>query len=141
MWDCWNVENHVFHISIIPRSKSGGNFPPRNEGVTTHRMSYLQRHCDTERTQENQREDDTGLDMQRLLIPVYRIRTMDRDPRTCHRKSENEQIIRNEFERIIAHLETILSYAREIIDETTETSAIIENVENILDYARERAEE
>lgn len=101
----------------------------------------MQREHRQERSQAFEGFDDTGLDMQKLLIPVYRIRPADGTARKSYRETQAEKLIRNDLEKLNQYIELILDRARGIIDDTADIRALIENLETILDYIREQTDE
>lgn len=89
----------------------------------------------TKRTQENSGDKAASVDVQRLLIPVHRLRTAP-DGKTKGRQGAKEKALRDCFRNLRAQIEFILDSTRAIIDETQTTRAYIETLENILEYTR-----
>lgn len=95
----------------------------------------MRRQSDQERSQETAGTVDTGLDLQKLLIPVYRIRYAQATTGKVDFEKKGE--VRKHLAEIKDKVEILIDEASEIIDESTEIRALIETLENIWDYTAE----
>lgn len=95
----------------------------------------MQRQSDQERSQEVEGKLGAGLDMQRLLVPVYRISFAKATAGAVDRQKKGE--IRKHLGELKDSIEVLIDEATEIIDESTEIRALIESLENIWDYTTE----
>lgn len=120
--------------SIFPRSFCLGDTSPI-KGRVKDSLSDMQRQSDQVRTQEASGTVETSVDMQRLLIPVYRLRYTETEAGAvnCQKKEE----IRKHLSELKDSIEVLIDEATEIIDESTEIRALIESLENIWDYTTE----
>lgn len=99
-------------------------------------MSDLQRRYEEERQTQTTREDDTSVDLQKLLIPVYRLR-YGTERKTENMPREKEAIIRDCFKHLGDQIEFIIESTRTILDESQTARAYLDTLKNVLLYARE----
>lgn len=92
----------------------------------------MQRDSDQERSQKAAGTLDTGLDLQELLVPVYRIRYAQASTGEVDYAKKGE--VRKHLKQLKDKVEILIDEASEIIDESTEIRALLESLENIWDY-------
>jgi hypothetical protein len=92
----------------------------------------MRRDSNQERSQEVERNVDSGVDVQELLIPVYRIRHAKATTGEINFAKKGE--VRKHLKELNDKVEILIDEASDIIDESTEIRALLESLENIWEY-------